>query len=92
MVLGALGGGLGAIRAPKAVWHRKKKPDDQKMPAPGLPFWDPFLTFPLFFNVFLRSFSSFRFDGYQDRIFIDFDQFFKSFLEAVFISFRIVGR
>ena len=39
--MGALGGGLRAIWAPKAVWHGKKKPDDQKMTASGLPFGVP---------------------------------------------------
>ena len=38
LVLGALGGGLGAICAAKAVWHRKKEPDDQKLTASGLAF------------------------------------------------------
>ena len=47
---------------------------------------------PLFFDFCLRSFSSLRFDGYQDRYFMDFDQFFGLFLEVVFISFRIVGK
>ena len=42
LALGALGGGLGAIWAPKAVWHGKKEPDDQKMTAAGLPVLGPF--------------------------------------------------
>ena len=50
LALGALGGGLGAIWAPKAVWHGKKKPDDQKITASGLPFWSPFLTFSVNFQ------------------------------------------
>ena len=85
---GLFGEALGAIWAPKAVWHRKKQPDDQKMTASGLPFW----TFSVIFDVFLRSFSRLRFDGYHDRFFMDFDQFVGSFLEAFFISFRIVGK
>ena len=64
--IGLLGEALGVTWAPKAVWHRKKQPDDEKMTASGLPFWGPFSTFPLLFNGFLRSFSSLCFDGYQD--------------------------
>ena len=84
MVLGALGGGLGAIWVPKAVCHRKKEPDDPKMTASGLLFWGPFLTFSVIFNVFLRSFSSLHFDGYQDRFFMDLEQFFGSFLKVFY--------
>ena len=87
--MGALGGSLGAIWA---VWHIKKEPDDQKMTASGSHFGVHFGHFPLLFDVFLRSFSSFHFDGYQDRFFMDFDQFVGSFLEVFFISSRIVGK
>ena len=89
---GLLGEALGAIWAPKAAWHRKKEPDDQKKSASGLHFGVYFRYRPLFFDVFLRSFSSLRFDGYQDRFFMDFDQFVGSFLEVFFISLRIVGK
>jgi hypothetical protein len=85
---GLLGEALGAIWAPKAVWHRRKEPNDQKITASGLPFWDPFSTFPLFFNVFLRFFYNLRFDGYQDHFFMEVDYLLMFF----FISFRIVGK
>ena len=49
---GLLGEALGAIWAPKAVWHRKKEPDDQKMTASGLPFWGPFSTCSVIFRCF----------------------------------------
>ena len=49
---GLLGEALGAIWAPKAAWHRKKEPDDQKMTAPGLPFWGPFSTCSIIFRCF----------------------------------------
>ena len=90
--MGARGGGLGAIWAPKAVWHRNKEPEDQKMTTSGLLFSGPFLAFSVIFDVFLRSFSSLHFDGYQDQFFMDFDQFFGSFLKVVFITFQIVGK
>ena len=73
LVLGALGGGLGAIWAPKAVWHRKKRPDDQKWPRLGSHVGVHFRHGPLLFDVVLRSFSSLHFDGYQDRFFMDVD-------------------
>ena len=49
-----LGEALGAIWAPKAVWHRKKEPDDQKITASGFPFWGQFSTFPFLFRCFRR--------------------------------------
>ena len=64
----------------------------KKWPRLGSHFKVHFRHFPLLFDVFLRSFSSLHFDGYQDRFFMDFDQFFGSFLGAFFISFRIVGK
>ena len=53
----ALGGGLAATWAPKAVWHGKKKPDDQKMTAYGLSFWGPFSTCSVIFQCFFAFFD-----------------------------------
>ena len=65
----------------------------KKGPRPGSHFGVHFPNCPLCSDVFLRSFFSFHFDGYQDRFFMDFDQFVGSCLEEVcFISFRIVGK
>ena len=49
--------------------------NDQKMTAPGLPFRGPFFTLSVIFKVLLHYFSSFCFDGYQNRFFIDLDVF-----------------
>ena len=75
---GLLGEALGAIWAPKAVWHRKKEADDQKMTASGLPFWGPFATCSFMFNVFSVFFASLHF--LPGLFFMDFDQLFKYFL------------
>ena len=48
-----------------------------------LSYFDPLLD-PVFF---LRSFSCLHFHGYQDRFFMDFDQFFGLFLEVFFHKF-----
>ena len=90
--LGGSWGRLGSHLGSQGRMAQKKEPDDQNMTASGLPFWGPFLKFSVIFDVFLRSFSNLHFDGYQDGFFMDFDQFFRSFLEVFFISFRIVGK
>ena len=50
-----------------------------------------FRDFPLCFDVFLRFFLVSIFVD-QDRFLMDFDKFLGSFLEVVFIIFRIVGK
>ena len=56
LALGALGGGLGAIWALKAVWHGKREPDNEKMTASGLPFWGPVSTLSIIFRCFFALF------------------------------------
>ena len=64
----------------------------KKWPRLGSHFGVHFRYVPIFFDVVLRSFSSLHFDGYQDRFFVDFDQFVESFLEVVLIIFRFVSK
>ena len=89
--MGALGGGLGAIWAPKAVWHGKKNqmPKNDRVGAPILgSIFDMFRYFSMFLCIlFLVSiFMATRIDFSWILMFVG------SFLKAFFISFRIVGK
>ena len=89
---GLLGDAWEPFGLPRPSGTEKKKQMTKKWLRLGSHFGVNFRHFPWFFDVFLHSFSSLHFDGYQDRFFIDFDQFFRSFLEALFIIFQIVGK
>ena len=72
---------------PRPSGTEKRNQMTKKWPRLGSHFGVHVRHCPLLFDVFLRSFSSLHFDGYQDRFFMDFDQFFGSCPEVWFHKF-----
>ena len=71
----------------------KKEARRAKCVRLGAPIWGSiFGIFRYFSMFFCVLFSSLHFGGFQDRILMDFGRFVGSFLEVVFIIFRIVGK
>ena len=82
--LGALEGGLGSHFVSQSCLGQKKEARRAKCVRLGAPIWGSIFDIFRDCSMFLlRSFSSLRFGGYQDRILMDFDMFVVSFLEVV---------
>ena len=81
-VPGALGGGLGAILAPRGRWNEKSSQKDIRWAPPGWPKWRPKsvkidpMTIYLLFRALFHTFGSDRVGpAFRSCFFMDFHQF-----------------